>query len=181
VVGFTGRIAQVKRLDLLIEAFASVHHQYPNTILVIAGEGDLTIPLQQLSVNLGIAGAIHWTGFCKDIPHLLAAVDIYIQPSVNEGLSLSIIEAMAAGVPVIATRVGAAEEIIQDGKGGLLIEAGSASAIRQALLCLLQEPKERILLANAARQIVSDRFSLHSMTDSYRDLYASFAEMYIGE
>ncbi|MDD5368281.1 MAG: glycosyltransferase family 4 protein [Anaerolineaceae bacterium] len=173
-IGFTGRIAQVKRLDLLIEAFASLHHQYPNACLIIAGEGELSIPLQQLASRLGIPGAVRWTGFCKHIPRLLAALDIYVQPSVNEGLSLSILEAMAAGIPVIATRVGAAEEILQDGCSGILIEPGSASAIRQALLCLLQEPKERILLANAARQIVKDRFSLQLMTDSYRDLYASF-------
>jgi len=94
-----------------------------------------------------------------------------VQPSINEGLSLSILEAMAAGLPVIATRVGSAEEIIEDGQTGILIHPKSALSIEAALIKLLENPEMRNHIAENARQSVLAHYNIQKMTASYLQLY----------
>ena len=105
------------------------------------------------------------------MPRLLAAVDIYVQPSVNEGLSLSILEAMAAGKAVIATDVGGAQEVLTDRETGLLIPPGSSSAIATAILDLLDRPKQQTQLAQSARDPVVHEFGVRRMVEGYRNVY----------
>jgi glycosyltransferase involved in cell wall biosynthesis len=171
VIGFAGRITKVKNPNILIKAFASLVPQYPQLRLIFAGEGDLQSSLEELAKTLGIANSVIWPGFCSNIPGFLSALDIYVQPSANEGLSLSILEAMAAEKPVIATRVGSADEIIRDGITGLLIRPGSKEAIENAIITLLKDQDYRNRLAKNGKQHVFNEFNIQKMVDNYCHLY----------
>lgn len=176
-IGYTGRIEKVKNLGMLIDAFMSVNNQYPNTRLVMIGEGSLQPSLKEYSEKLGIADAIIWTGFCSNIPQMLSALDIYVLPSINEGLSLSILEAMAAEKPVIATRVGSAVEVIEHGKTGILINPQSKEEIITAILELLGNAAYRETLSKQARQFVISHYDVKNMVDAYCDVYMKLGTM----
>jgi glycosyltransferase involved in cell wall biosynthesis len=176
-VGFTGRISKVKNLDLLLDAFAMVLPENPSMHLILAGEGDLRPALETQSKRMGISHAVSWIGFCSNIPRFLSALDIYIQPSANEGLSLSILEAMAAEKPVIATRVGSAEEIIRDGSTGMLIEPGTAPSIANAMKTLTANMELRNCLARHAREFVVREYNIQKMVDGYYQVYRHLGEM----
>ncbi len=176
VIGYTGRIAKVKRLDILIEAFAEANKKYPNTRLLLAGEGSLRSELEAQVRRLGIENEVRWLGFTSNIPSFLAGLDIYMQTSVNEGLSLSILEAMAAEKSVIATRVGSADEIIQDGKTGILIMPDSVPEARQSLLYLLDNPEKRNQLAKSAKEYVSTEYNIQYMVEGYESIYCQLMD-----
>ncbi|MHC1785271.1 MAG: glycosyltransferase family 4 protein [Anaerolineaceae bacterium] len=176
VIGFTGRIQKVKNLDILIRAFALLSPDYPHLRLALAGSGDLQSELEALSKSLGVADRITWTGFVNDIPGFLSSMDIYIQPSINEGLSLSILEAMAAGKPVIATRVGSAEDVIDNENTGLVIQPRSEEAIVNSVKILLDNPDLRQRLAQNAKNTVFEKYNLQKMVDSYIKLYHELSE-----
>jgi glycosyltransferase involved in cell wall biosynthesis len=173
VLGYAGRIDRVKRIDLLLKAFKGVLVQRPEARLVIVGEGSLKPKMEALADALGVSEAVTWPGFHSNMPRLLAAIDVYVQSSVNEGLSLSILEAMAAERAVVATSVGAASEIIADGETGLLVRPGSSSAIAAAVIALLDDPDKRAAIARAARARVEAAFDLRRMVDQYGAVYAS--------
>jgi glycosyltransferase involved in cell wall biosynthesis len=170
-IGFTGRLEKVKNLDLLLTAFRNIHLHWPETRLVIAGEGDLMDALQKQSADLGLMNDVFWMGFFKDIPRLLSAMDIYIQPSINEGLSLSILEAMAAELPVISTKVDSATEIITDGVNGMLIPPSSTRHMEESLRVFLEDPARRAKLASEGRKTVLTNYDLPIMVDHYSQLY----------
>jgi glycosyltransferase involved in cell wall biosynthesis len=175
VIGFGGRLEQVKRLDLLLEAFAGLYPSHPQARLLLAGEGSLRAQLEKQARQAGIAPALTWTGFCQEMPAFLAALDIYVQPSLNEGMPLSVLEAMAAGKAIVATRVGGNAEVIEHGASGLLVPPGSAQAIQAALLELIEQPQKRQALAQTALRQVRERYDLGVMVDGYRRLYQKAA------
>lgn len=173
VLGYAGRIDRVKRLDLLLEAFKTVLAQFPQARLVIAGEGSLEDEMQALAGKLGVSHAVTWLGFYRSMPKLLAAIDVYVQPSTNEGLSLSILEAMAAEKVVVATNVGGAAELIADGETGLLVPPGSSARIAAAVFRLLEDTETTAMMSRAARAHVESEFGLGRMVDQYGVVYAS--------
>jgi glycosyltransferase involved in cell wall biosynthesis len=171
LIGFGGRFEPVKRLDLLIESFAEVHRLRPETRLVLAGEGSLRPKLESQTRQLDLTESVIWPGFVQDMPGFLSALDIYVQTSVNEGLSLSILEAMAARKPVVATAVGGNVEIITDHVDGLLIPPLSTTEITKALLTLIQSPKLGSQFASAATYKLQTKYSLELMVERYQHLY----------
>ena len=175
LIGTSGRLEKVKRYDLLLQGFSVVNASFPQTRLMIAGDGTLRNELEKYADELGIAHAVIWTGFRKDVPRLLAAMDMYIMSSVNEGLSLSILEAMAAGKPVIITDVGGARELVENGTTGLLIPPGSADVIAEKILELLANPAKMSDLAQAGRDYVLLEFGIQRMMQSYGNLYQALA------
>ena len=175
VFGYAGRIEPVKSLDLLLRVFAEIHTTHPKTHLVLIGEGSQRDELEQYAKKLGIDNAITWTGFRADIPDLLSAIDVYVQPSQNEGLSLSILEAMAAGKPVIATNVGGARELLCHDETGLVIPSNSCTALSKAMLELSMRPELRMRLGEAARKHVCQSFGLQRMVNEYGRIYQSLA------
>lgn len=175
VIGYAGRLDRVKRLDLLIRGFSEIVAKYPEARLLIVGVGDQRPHLEALVANLGISHAVVWTGFRRDMPRLLAAMDIYIQSSVNEGLSLAILEAMVADKPIIATDVGGAKEVLEHEKTGYLINPGSSNDIRVAIDTMLNHPEKRAALADAARDHVLREFGMEKMVEGYRKIYESLA------
>jgi glycosyltransferase involved in cell wall biosynthesis len=174
-IGYAGRIEKMKRLDLLLEAFSPVLAGHPQARLMIVGEGKLRPKLEAFADRLGISHAVIWTGFRRDISRLLAGMDIYVQPSANEGLSLSLVEAMAAGKPIIATDVGGASELVVNGMTGVLIPSGSSAAIQRAISDLLDDRDRQSALAQGARNHVMGKFGVQQTMDAYRHLYEELA------
>jgi glycosyltransferase involved in cell wall biosynthesis len=175
VLGSTGRIESGKRLSVLLRAFVPILQHWPNARLLVVGEGTRRRILSDLAARLNIAYAVKWTGFRSDIAHLLAAMDIYVQPSINEGLSLSILEAMAAQKPVVAVDIPGVREVIQDGHTGLLVPRSSPSSLQAALTDLLCQPGKQALIGQNARSYVCAKFDLQSMTSAYKDVYHALA------
>ena len=174
-IGFMGRIVQAKRIDILLTSFAAFHQTHPDSVLVLAGDGDQRPALQALAHSLQIAEFVRWLGFVQDIPRMLAGLDIFVQPSVNEGLSLSLLEALAAGKAVVATDVGGTAEVLDQNRNGLLIPAGSPQALTAALAQLADQPDQAADMARSGRAYVEHHFNLQQMISSYDRLYRAAA------
>jgi len=173
VIGSIGRLDPVKNLDLLLEASAAVMGRIPNIEIVLAGEGPSKEKLLQKAVRLGISDKVHFLGLRKDVPDLLSAIDIYTCTSDREGISLSILEAMAAERAIIATAVGGNLELIYSGKTGLLIDRGDRQALADAITTLAGSTESRKQLGRQAAQAVETNFSVERMLLDYDRLYHS--------
>ena len=177
VIGTVGRLDPVKDQAGLARAFAMVLKAQPAAMLVIAGDGPCRADLLRLVAELGIADRVRLLGARSDVPAVLAAMDVFVLPSIAEGISNTILEAMASGLPVVATRVGGSPELIEDGVGGTLVPPQDPSALAGALTVYLDEPGLRTLHGKCARRRATERFGLERMCDAYagayRDLLAS--------
>ena len=171
VIIFAGRLEVMKRVDVLLSALAAQLAQFPNTHLLIVGEGTLKSELMAQAQGLGIADHVRWLGFRRDVPQLLAAADIYAQSSNNEGLSLSILEAMAAGKTIVSTDVGAAREVLEHDITGLIVPPDDTTKFAASLRTVLDDPQKASHLAQNARRVVNDQFSVEKMADSYNQAY----------
>lgn len=171
VFGYAGRLDQVKRLDLLLQAFAEVQASIPEARLLILGEGSMKTAWQAEAQQLGVNSAVVWAGFRADTGRMLAAMDIYVQASSNEGLSLSILEAMSAMRPVIATQVGAAQEVLTDQVTGILVPPNSARALAQSMHWLVDHPDQKRQITEAAHQLVNRSYHAVTMAAGYQKLY----------
>lgn len=175
VVGSVGRLQPVKGLEIFLDAAADLSARAPGYRFVVAGEGDSAYTRQLVShaERIGLATRVAFTGFRSDANDVMRAFDVYALTSRSEGFSLSTIEAMASGVPVVATRCGGPEQIIDDGVTGLLVENGSVAAVAGAIDRLRQNPTERSRLAAAARDVVLQRYTIESQVSAYEELYES--------
>jgi glycosyltransferase involved in cell wall biosynthesis len=125
------------------------------------------------AASLGLTQQVDLLGPREDIERVLAACDLFVLSSVSEGLPNTILEAMATGLPVVSTRVGGADELVEHGRTGLLVPPSDAEAMAGALARLAAAPQERQAMGMAGRQAVERHFSLRAMTDAYEDLYLS--------
>lgn len=173
VLGCVGRLDPVKNLDLLIEACAEALRVVPKLEIIMAGEGPSREHLAQKAVAVGLGGRVHLLGLRKNVSDLLSATDLYVCASDREGISLSILEAMAAERAVIATAVGGNLELIEHDETGLLIRKGDRQALAQAILSLSLDAQARQRLGQNARRKVEANFSLNRMLLDYDCLYQS--------
>jgi glycosyltransferase involved in cell wall biosynthesis len=169
MVGSVGRLDAVKDLGTLLKAIADVRRNHPAELIII-GDGPERGRLQAASVEYGLEHHVHFLGYRSDARDWLAACDVYVNTSISEGISLTILEAMAAGLPVIATRVGGTPEIL-DAACGILVPARNPQAVAAALVQLAREPERRRKLGHAARVRVEERFTLERMIQQYCDVY----------
>jgi glycosyltransferase involved in cell wall biosynthesis len=135
-----GRLVPAKGFELLIDAAREMHDEGADFTLTIYGEGPLRAPLQARIETLDLADRVRLAGHSADLPQDLRSADLFVLSSLREGFGNVIIEAQAAGVPVLATRCGGPETIIDDGKTGFLVPAGSSAALARAMLALLADP-----------------------------------------
>lgn len=173
-IGVIANIRVAKGHQYLLEAFNRIAPHVPQACLLIcgfAGDHDLMKTLQRLAAAGGAAGRVWFMNSRNDIPEMLHALDVVVSPSLSEGFSNAILEAMAAGKPVIATRVGGSPEQIIDGVTGLLVPPQDAGAIAQALLTLLRSPGLRREMGTAAQRHVQENFSVAIMTRNHTRLY----------
>lgn len=173
VVGTIARLDPVKNLDTLIRAVALPARDRPLS-LVIIGDGPERRALETAAGRTGSAATVQFLGHRDDARRLLPACDVFVNCSISEGVSLTILEAMAAGLPVVATRVGGTPEVI-DETCGRLVPARNEAALARAIEELAAAPELRGTLGRAARQRVEDHFTLDRMVRAYRAVYNRFA------
>lgn len=175
VVGAAGRLERVKDLSTLLRAFAILRSRVPHAMLVLVGGGAERMPLEQQVVSLGLQGAVRFTGHRDDVRGLLAGFDVFVNSSISEGVSLTILEGMASRLPVVATRVGGTPEVVDDGATGLLVPARSPEALANAVDQLAADPVRAAAMGAAGRTRVEARFSIDRMVDQYARVYDALA------
>ena len=178
IVGMVGHLAPIKGQEEFVKAAAIVSTRRTNVAFVIAGEdksrtGENRRQLERLINNLGLDERVHLLGWVDNVPRLLSALDLLISPSRSEPFGLSIVEAMACGVPIIATRSEGAREILEDGVTGKLLRSGSPEELADAIVSLLDDEENRRRLAIQALEVVRDRFALESMVSATEQVYES--------
>jgi sugar transferase (PEP-CTERM/EpsH1 system associated) len=175
VIGTVGRLQAVKDQVLLIRAFARVRHSSAEAArrlrLVIVGDGPLRGELERLIRQLGLEGSVWMVGERSDVPDWLAALDLFVLPSLSEGISNTILEAMACGRPVLATAVGGNPELVDDPATGDLTAPGNEAALADCLLAALANPERGRAQGAAGRRRIEQRFSLDAMVASYEAMY----------
>ncbi|MDZ4672873.1 MAG: glycosyltransferase family 4 protein [Gemmatimonadota bacterium] len=171
VVLAVGNLYPVKGHATLIGAMARLVTAHPTTHLLIAGRGELHEELVALANQLGVAPHVHLLGLRADIPALLAAADLFVMPSLSEGLPIAILEAMFSGTAIIASQVGAIGEALGDGSCGRLVPPGAVAELAAALADLLSNPAQAAALGEQARRRARDNYSTEKMVEHYTTIY----------
>jgi glycosyltransferase involved in cell wall biosynthesis len=171
VVGTVGRLNAVKRQDLLIRAFARVKQAVPDAHLLIVGDGAAMGELRELTATLSLNDAVHFAGYQPKPQPYLRAMDVFALTSRIEGMPLSVLEAFAAGVPVVASRVGGVPEVVDSGNNGFVFEYGDETALVGRLLELLNGPELARHVGEAGRDSARSRYSAAVMAAAYHRHY----------
>jgi glycosyltransferase involved in cell wall biosynthesis len=176
VVAYVGRFTAKKRVDVLLQAWQSVHRTHACARLLLVGDGPERPALQALTDRLHLGESSKFCGTQPDVLSYLHAADIFVLPSVSEGLSNALLEAMACGLPPVACDIGGNRDVIQQGESGVLVQPDSAEALAAAISTLLERPDRLCQLANRARNTVLEHFSLHTVTGRYLALYSNLRQ-----
>lgn len=171
VIGTTARLSAQKALDRLLRAFALVHAAEPGTRLRVVGDGPLRHDLEALARTLHIDGAVEFAGYRTDTAAQFRTFDIFALSSLFEGLPLALLEAMASGLPAVASAVNGVPEVIVDGESGLLVPPDDVEALSTGLLALVRNQERREEMGRRAVARVAARFSLDAMAASYNIVY----------
>lgn len=175
-VVFVGRLSPEKNVDILLHAIALLRERGSNPSVILAGDGPERARLESLRATLRLTDNVHFIGAISDVPALLNSAGILVLPSRSEGISLALLEAMACGVPVLATRVGGSVEVIEDGVSGSLVASDDPEALADAVDRLLSDPAHARALAAAGRDRVERHFNVRDMVRRYESLYVSILE-----
>ena len=171
LVGIVGRLFPIKNHRLFLDAAALLARQEGAARFVIVGDGALRAEMEHYARALAIADRVIFTGWRRDLPRIYADLDVLAVTSHNEGTPVSAIEAMAAGCPVVATRVGGLPDLIRDGETGYLVPPGDAQAVSAAMLRLLRGPELARQMGQAARGLVQERFAVQRLVCDMERLY----------
>jgi glycosyltransferase involved in cell wall biosynthesis len=170
-VGCVATLKRVKGHRVLLNATKRLIDDGLAVELILVGEGELKDALIREAGRLGIRDRVEFSGNVDDVPSVLSTFDLFVLPSLEEGLPMSILEAMAAGVPVVATRVGGIPELIKNGKEGVLVEPGDAEELASAIENVLSSPELARSMAEEARRKTNREFSVERMVREYESLY----------
>jgi len=176
VVCTLSRLHEQKGMEFLLAAARTVAEKAPSATFLISGYGPLRERLEAQARQLGVDARVRFLGYRKDVALILAASDVFALPSLWEGMSNAVLEAMAAGKPVVATAVDGAVDQVLPGESGLLVPPGDADALAQALLDLARDPRKAQEMGIKGRERVRREFSLDRMTDAYIELYRRLLE-----
>ena len=168
-----GGLRPVKNHALLLESFAQGPASDPRAHLLFVGRGKLRPDLERQIVALGLQERVHLLGMRSDVPEILNAADVFVLGSEWEGNPLSVMEAMAAGKPVVCTAVGGVPELVEDGGCGLLVPRRDVPALAKAMRYMLENSEARRAMGRASARRAIEHFDLRAMTEAYEDLYKS--------
>jgi glycosyltransferase involved in cell wall biosynthesis len=174
LVGSVGELRTLKRHDDFIRAAARIVSRFPETHFVLAGVdtvGDVRKQLEKLVVELGLRDCFHFLGWVDEAEELLCAMDVFISASETESFGLAMVEAMAAGTPVVATRTEGAQEVVEDQKTGLLVPIGDVDRIAAAVTTLLGDVERRCTMGAHAHDAAKTKFSLDRMVNEIEKIY----------
>jgi glycosyltransferase involved in cell wall biosynthesis len=176
VIGTVGNLYSVKGHTYLLKAFAIIKNRFPSAVVVIAGRGGLLDKLQKESADLNIQNNIRFLGFREDIHDLLQAMDVFVLPSISEGLPLSALEAMASKKPVVATDVGGMPEVVMNGQTGFTVPSKNPKSLAEKIMFLLENKNLADEMAEKSRNRVEKEFALENMVSRYQELYDNIFE-----
>ncbi|MBT3881152.1 MAG: glycosyltransferase [Candidatus Scalindua sp.] len=174
VIGTVTHMEEHKGILYLIQAASHLLRSRKDLIFLLVGDGAQEEELKKLCVNLKIEKNVIFTGERSDIPEMLSLIDIFVLPSVREGLGLSILEAMACGKPVIATNVGGIPEVVEDGVSGILVPPKEPDTLHGAIVELLDDKGKRDVMGLNGKRICDESFNVRTMVDKIEELYDLF-------
>jgi len=171
IIGMVANFYPIKGLQFFIEAAEQVKHIFPEVKFIIVGDGEQRPELEKLRSALGLNSYVLFLGQRDDVPKILPLFDVFVLPSVKEGLPYALLEAMAAARPVVATTVGGVPEVVVDGQTGLLVPPGNPEALARAIIALLQDPERAHAMGQAGRKRVLEHFTVERMVAETERVY----------
>ena len=171
LVIFAGRLVPRKGVPYLLETWKEVSPDFPDARLLILGDGPLLDVLVKLATRLDIFGTVHFHGRVDNVSEFLRAADVFVLPSLQEGMSNSLLEAMASGLPAVASRIGGVVDVVDDGKNALLVDPTDRTAFSESLRRVLRSAELRARLAQYAIETIRASYGLEARVRSYRQLY----------
>ncbi len=171
LVAWLGRMTEIKRADDLLRAFAQLQSNVPDSGLLVVGDGPLRGELEALARELGVAEHCYFTGFRSDVGAIYAASDVVVLTSANEGTPVSVIEAQAAGRPVVSTDVGGVRDVVEDGVSGFVVAPGDMDAVAERLADLARQPDLRERMGREGRTRAGTRYSVPRLVGDVDRLY----------
>ena len=174
LIGVIARLSDVKGIDQLIKAMPLVLKEVPEANLLIAGQGPQELELRKLTDLLGLKACVHFKDTVNQTQELLHAFDVFVMPSMMEGLGLSVIEAQACGIPVVASRVGGLIDLIEDGKSGYLVAPKDTAALADRIVRVLKDKQGARAMVLAARQNIEEHFSAQQMLQGTFKFYEQY-------
>jgi glycosyltransferase involved in cell wall biosynthesis len=173
---YVGRFDRAKALGDLFRAFKKVHVRFSKARLVLVGDGDEKESLIRLAHELDISPFVRFEGIQEDVKSYLSQSEIFAFPSLSEGMSNVLLEAMACGLPVVATRIGGNVDLIENGLNGLLVSPGEPEELSEAIITLLAVPERSRQMGKNGRRRVEERFSLDRIAEEYIKLYQELGQ-----
>lgn len=171
IIGTIGRLSPVKGQRFLIEAMKYIVKERPDVELLIVGDGEEKTALEKLASSFGLEKTVHFAKADLDTPKFLSVMDVFVFPSLKEGLGIALLEALASGRACVASDAGGIGDIVKDGLSGILVRPMSAHDIGEAVIKLLSDEDLRRMLSEAGCAMVKERFTLDLMRDNILDLY----------
>ena len=171
LIGLVARLEDQKGINFLLDAMPAVFGTFPDCTLLIAGTGSRSGSLRQQAEELGLGDRVRFLGPWTEVPRLLRSLDLFLLPSVWEGLPMALLEAMAAACPILASTAGGTPAAIRHGESGWLVPPSNSRAIADGVLHLLSRPRLRDQLALEARRTFTERYSAAAMSRRYESLY----------
>jgi len=175
-VGWIGRMTGIKRTDDILLAFKRLRERGVDARLCMVGDGPDRDAIEQRAHDLGVVRDTLFLGYQEDVAPFYSAFDAFVLPSANEGTPVTAIEALAAGRPVVATRVGGVPDVVRDGEDGFLVEAGDVEGLAERLAALAADPGLRQQMGEAGRTRVFPRYAVARLVDDVDQLYRSLLE-----
>jgi glycosyltransferase involved in cell wall biosynthesis len=171
VIGVVGRLSKEKGHQYILRAMCHVIRVFPAARLLVVGRGSAKPQLERLAKHLGIAGHVIFTGFYNDIRSVFQIIDVFVLASVRESLPMVVLEAMAAGKPVVATSVGGVSELVRHGQTGLLVKPKDSRSIAEAVISLLKEEQKRVAMGRKGRERIRASFSAPLLARKVEHVY----------
>jgi glycosyltransferase involved in cell wall biosynthesis len=171
LVGIVARLAAVKAHEVFLQAVRTIAPVRPDAVFLIVGDGERRGPLEAMARDLGLDRRVRFLGWRADLDRLYADLDVVVLTSKNEGSPVALIEAMAAGRPVVSTRAGGVEDVVTDGESGRLVPVGDTAAVARAIVDLIEHPDEAAKLGAAGRHAVMTRFGSARLVADVDRLY----------
>ena len=182
VIGYVGWLIPIKGVTYLVSAMAKVAEGYPRSLLVLVGKGDdkgeKEMKLKEQVERAGLEDKVRFLGWRPDVDEIMGCFDVFVLPSLNEGMGRVLVEAMAAGLPIVASRVGGIPDLVKDGKNGLLVSPADATALAKAISALLEDKEKRKRMGEAGKKMCrpySAEAMVQQIDDLYRDLLKKYA------
>lgn len=171
VVGTVGRFVPIKGQKYLIRAIPKIINEYPEVVFILIGDGPLKLELQKEARILGVEKEIKFLSWRENLSKILQIMDIFVFPSINEGMGRALVEAMALGKPVVATKAGGIPGVVLDGKTGILTPPENSEMVAEAIIRLLKDDTLAGKMGEEARKWVMPRFGVRAMIDKIEGLY----------